>query len=104
MTYKNVKLGDYIKVVDHRNRDKHYSINELRGVDKNKNFIPTVASTSGLDLSNYKVIQPKQFVYSGMQTGRDKCIRVSLNIGDAVIVSPAYTVFEVKDSSELMPE
>lgn len=104
MTYKKVQLGDYVKQVDNRNRDNKYSVENLRGVDKNKNFITTVASTSGLDLSNYKVIHAEQFVYSGMQTGRDKSIRVSLNTGSAVIVSPAYTVFEVKDRSEILSE
>lgn len=104
MTYKSVRLGDYIKQIDNRNRGHKYSIKDLRGVDRNKNFITTVASTSGLDLSNYKVIQTDQFVYSGMQTGRDKCIRVSLNAGGTIIVSPAYTVFEVIDKDEILTE
>ena len=37
-----------------------------------------------------------------MQTGRDECIRIALNKNDTpVIISPAYTVFEVKDKSML---
>lgn len=87
-----------------RNSDNRYSLKHLRGVDKNKTFINTVASTGGLDLSKYKVIQTHQFVYSGMQTGRDMCIRVALNSGSDIIVSPAYSIFEVKDESEVVPE
>ena len=104
MASKSVSLGSLIKQVDVRNRDNRYSLEHLRGVDKNKTFIKTVASTDSLDLSNYKVIKTGQFVYSGMQTGRDKCIRVALNAGDAIIVSPAYSIFEVRDEDEVLPE
>lgn len=104
MTYRSVRLGGLIKLVDKRNRDNNFSLSELRGVDKNKNFIRTVASTDNLDLSKYKIIDTGQFVFSGMQTGRDKCIRVSLNNESSVIVSPAYTVFEVNDAKEILPD
>jgi type I restriction enzyme S subunit len=104
MTYSIVSLRECIRKVDNRNLDNYYSTKSLRGVNKNKKFIMTVASTDGLDLGKYKLIQPKQFVYSGMQTGRDECIRVSLNTGSTIIVSPAYTVFEVKDGDKISPE
>ena len=104
MKYKSVRIGDHIEQVDFRNLDNKFTVNDLRGVDKNKKFIISAATTNGLDLSNYKIIQPMQFVYSGMQTGRDKCIRVSLNIETAIIVSPAYTVFKVIDDELLIPE
>ena len=39
-----------------------------------------------------------------MQTGRDECIRIALYDGnDPIIISPAYSVFEVKDKT-ILPE
>lgn len=39
-----------------------------------------------------------------MQTGRDECIRIALFDGEVpIIISPAYTVLEVKDN-EILPE
>ena len=56
----------------------------------------TVAATNGLDASKYKVVRNSRFVYSGMQTGRDKCIRISMYLGNKpIIVSPAYITFEI---------
>lgn len=58
--------------------------------------MPTVAATNGLDASKYKVVRNSRFVYSGMQTGRDKCIRISMYLGNKpIIVSPAYITFEI---------
>mgnify|MGYP002594466644 FL=1 len=60
--------------------------------------MPTVANTEGLDETNYKIVRKNRFVFSGMQTGRDKCIRISMYMGnEPIIVSPAYTTFEIVD-------
>lgn len=55
-------------------------------------------------MSKYKIIEPGEFVYSGMQTGRDECIRVAFNSEEPVIVSPAYSVFKIKKGVEILPE
>lgn len=64
--------------------------------------MPTVANTTNVNLRRYKVVEKGQIAYSGMQTGRDKCIRIALqNSGQPIIVSPAYTVFEVNKNCVL---
>jgi type I restriction enzyme S subunit len=71
----------------------------------NKEFMPTWANTEGLDESKYKVVRKKRFVFSGMQTGRDECIRISMYDGEEpIIVSPAYTTFEVIREDLVIPE
>ena len=53
-----------------------------------------------VELSNYKIIKNRQFVYSSMQVGRDKTVRVGLYSRDEdAIVSPAYQVFKVIDEN-----
>jgi type I restriction enzyme S subunit len=96
------KLGELIETIDERNA---YGIREFYGININKEFMPTVANTDGLDESKYKVVRKNRFVYSGMQTGRDECIRISMYTGDdPIIVSPAYTTFEVAATSIIIPE
>lgn len=99
---KWVRLGDYIEVYDRKNTDgKPYP---FFGINKDKAFMPTVANTNELDNTKYKVVKNGVFVFSGMQTGRDICIRIAVYDGEKpILVSPAYTTFKVKDSSELSP-
>lgn len=70
------KIGQIVTIVDERNV---LSIREFYGININKEFMPTVANTEGLDETKYKVVRRNRFVYSGMQTGRDACIRISMN-------------------------
>ena len=101
MANKTYKLGELITIVDERNS---YGIRDFYGININKEFMPTVADTNGLDESNYKVVRKNRFVFSGMQTGRDECIRISMYQNDnPIIVSPAYTTFEVTRTDIVLP-
>jgi len=101
MNYK--RIGDYIQLVDKRNRE--LAVSNLLGINITKNFMPSVANTSESDLSKYKIISKGQFAYSAMQTGRDETIRLALYAAkEQAIISPAYLVFEVKDENVLLPE
>lgn len=101
MSYK--RLGDYIQLVDNRNKD--LKVTNLLGINITKNFMPSVANVSGTDLSRYKIIQKGQFAYSAMQVGRDETIRLALYTdNEPAIISPAYLVIESKDENELIPE
>ena len=93
-------VGKLLREVDNRNEDG--AITEVHGINITKQFMPSVADTNGVDLRKYKLVKKNQFAFSGMQTGRDECIRIALNKDDTpVIISPAYTVFETKDHSVL---
>lgn len=102
MMMKKYKLGELISLCDERNS---YGYTNFYGLNINKEFMPTWANTEGLDESKYKVVRKKRFVFSGMQTGRDECIRISMyNGGEPIIVSPAYTTFEVTREDIVIPE
>ena len=96
------RLGDYIRQIDVRNRD--FSVTELVGLTIDKAFIPSVANTIGTDLSNYKVISHNQFACSLMQVSRDEKMPIAIYKGDKAIMSPAYPMFEVCRTDELLPE
>ena len=101
--YPEVKLGEYIEEFDKRNNAGcEYP---FYGINKDKTFILTVADTNNLDNTKYKVVSRGDFVFSGMQTGRDVCIRIALYDGvNSIIISPAYTTFKVKDDAKIMPQ
>ena len=102
MGLKKYKLGELIKIIDERNS---YGYTSFYGLNINKEFMPTWANTEGLDESKYKVVRKNRFVFSGMQTGRDECIRISMyNGAEPIIVSPAYTTFEVTREDLVIPE
>lgn len=101
MALTKYRIGDLISVVDERN---DIGIREFYGININKEFMPTVANTEGLDETKYKVVRKNRFVYSGMQTGRDECIRISMYTkDDPILVSPAYTTFEVAALNTVIP-
>lgn len=101
MALSKYKLGELITVVDERN---NLGIRDFFGINIDKEFMPTVANTEGLDETKYKVVRKNRFVYSGMQTGRDECIRVSMyNCDKPILVSPAYTTFEVTAIDKVIP-
>lgn len=97
------RLGDYIREVNVRNRE--LKVTELLGVSVEKNFFPSIANTIGTDMSNYKIVQKRQFVYIADTSRRgDKIAVALLEDCDEAIISQAYTVFEVVDSEKLLPE
>lgn len=101
LTYE--KLGQFIKQVTNKNHNLGEEY--LRGININKEFMASVANTDNLDLSKYKLVKQWQFAYNPMHVGRDRALPISLlQNEEQVIVSPAYTVFEVIDSNALNPE
>ena len=74
MALTKYKIGKLISIVDERN---NLEIRKFYGINIDKEFMPTVANTEGLDETKYKVVRKNRFVFSGMQTGRDECIRIS---------------------------
>lgn len=98
------RLGDYIREVDVRNRN--LEVTKLLGVSISKEFMPSIANTIGTDMSSYKVVKPRQFVYIADTSRRGDKIAIALLQGknNKAIVSSIYTVFEVKNKQELLPE
>lgn len=99
--YKSI--GELVERIDERNRGGF--VTTLIGVSIDKKFIPSVANVIGTDLTNYKVIRKYDFAVSLMQVSRDEKIPVACQKDyDAAIMSPAYPIFRVKDTSVILPE
>lgn len=97
------RLGDYIREVDVRNRD--LKVTKLLGVSISKEFMPSIANTIGTDMSSYKVVEPWQFAYGPVTSRNGDKVSIALYKDDEkAIVSQAYTIFEVTNKAELLPE
>jgi type I restriction enzyme S subunit len=106
-TLKNIEnqqpLGELVELVDNRNSED--KVKKLLGINVNKVFMPSKANVTESNLSKYKIIQKGQFAYSAMQVGRDETVRVVLySFNEPAIISPAYSVFQVKDNDVVFPE
>ena len=96
-------LGEFIRQVDVRNDDGKED--NLLGVSVQKHFIPSIANTVGTDFTKYKVVKKRQFTYIPDTSRRGEKIAIALlEDYDEGLVSNVYTVFEVIDENQLLPE
>jgi type I restriction enzyme S subunit len=96
-------LGKYIQPVDERNTDLQDL--PLMGLSVSKVFFPTIANLVGTDMKTYKIVYRNQFTYIADTSRRGDKIAIALNTEfDKMLVSQAYTPFEIKDTNELLPE
>lgn len=96
-------LGEYIRQVDIRNKEGKKE--NLLGVSVQKQFIQSIANTVGTDFTKYKVVKKGQFTYIPDTSRRgDKIAIALLEDYEEGLVSNVYTVFEVIDTENLLPE
>ena len=97
------KLGDIVELIDERNKEG--KVQNLIGVSIDKCFIKSVANTIGTDLTKYQVIRKNDFACSLMQVSRDGKIPIAcLKDYDEAIMSPAYYIFRIKNTNEVLPD
>lgn len=97
------RIGDYIQALKVRNTEQ--KAEQLLGINIDKFFMPSVANVIGTDLSVYKLVRKTQFACNRMHVGRDYRLPISISKTDEeFMVSPAYDVFEIIDTSVLHPE
>ena len=98
------RLGDYIELVEGKNNDGQFGINNIKGISTKKEFIKTKANMDGISLSGYKIVYPLCFAYVADTSRRGDKISLAFNDTDEVIlVSSITTVFRVKPKVELLP-
>lgn len=101
LTYKTI--DELVVRIDERNMSNEDI--PLVGLSIDKCFIPSVANTIGTDLSKYKRIYKRDFAVSLMQVSRDSKIPIAcLKEYDIAIMSPAYSIFRIKDEKVILPE
>lgn len=103
MKSKYKQLGQFIRQVDVRNTEGKEE--NLLGVSVQKKFMPSIANTVGTDFTKYKVVKKGQFTYIPDTSRRGDKIGIALlEDYEEGLVSNVYTVFEVIDEKQLIPQ
>jgi type I restriction enzyme, S subunit len=96
-------LGNYIRIVDFKNLEGRED--NLLGVSVSKVFMKSIANTIGTDFTSYRIVKRNQFTYIPDTSRRgDKMGIALLEDIDEGLVSQAYTVFEIIDENQLLPQ
>ncbi len=96
-------LGPYIREINLRNTEGKEE--NLLGVSTNKIFIQSIANTVGTNFKKYKIVNHHQFTYVPDTSRRGDRIGIALLVDyQEALVSSAYTVFEIINHEELLPE
>ena len=104
MGFSNYKIGDFIEPYSERCGIPNLVPEQVSGINIDKEFFEP-AKQIGEDTSNYKVVPPFYFACNLMHVGRDYSLPIAMNhSGNNKYVSPAYSVFKVKDEGIVLKE
>lgn len=94
------KIGQYISEIVRRNENSEITV--VKGVEASGQFIKTKANMQGVEIDNYTIITSENVAYnpSRINLGSIALYRDSV----PCVVSPMYEVFEVNDTSKILPE
>lgn len=99
------KLGELITMTDERNTKLIYSLDDVKGISTEKNFINTKANMDGVSLDSYKVVNYREFAYVPDTSRRgDKIALAFNNDSHPLLISSIYTTFMCNRLDILIPE
>lgn len=98
-----IPLGEVVSVYDKKNTD---GMNlPVYGINKDNDFMPTVANLNDVDTSKYKLLKKGVFAFNGMHVGRDVAVPIGKFDEDFdALISPAYTTFTIKNCEEVIDD
>lgn len=98
-----VRIGSFISVCDKRNKSNLDL--PVYGINKENEFMPTVANMTDVDTGKYKILTPGVFAFNGMHVGRDVAVPIGKYDKDFdALISPAYTTFTIDKSKGILEE
>ncbi len=104
MGLSKYRIGDLIEPYSKKCGISDLQPNDVSGINIDKEFFEP-AKQVGEDSSGYKIVPPNYFACNLMHVGRDEVLPVALNhSGHNKIVSPAYSVFRIKNEDTVMKE
>ena len=105
MGLKKYKLGELVELTDERNSMGRYSLEDVKGISTEKNFIETKANMDGVSLDSYKVVNFRDFAYVPDTSRRGDKIALAFNNNSrSVLISSIYTTFKCNRLDLLIPE
>lgn len=104
MGLTNCVLGSYLELCSNRNTDLLYGLNDVRGVNNQKQFMSTKADLNGRDLSKFQIVNPGEFVFNHRTSRNGSKFSIAYNDEkDPVICTEDYVVFKIRnDCKEIL--
>ena len=104
MGLSKIKIGTFVEQYNEACGIAKLTLDDVSGINRDKEFFEP-SKQVGADTSKYKVVPPDYFACNLMHVGRDVVLPIALNhSGKKKYVSPAYTVFKIKDESVILRE
>lgn len=101
MALSKYKLGDLIELIDVRNTDLKYGIDDVRGVNNVKQLMRTKADLTTRDLSKFQIVNPNCFVFNHRTSRNGDKFSIAYNDTDKpVICTEDYVVFRIKSDCD----
>lgn len=98
-------IGDYLEMIDTKNENLKYGIDDVMGVSIEKKFIPTKADMVDVNLKPYYVVQPNEFAYVPVTSRNGGKISLAINDSEKTyICSSSYIAFRSKNERKLLPQ
>ena len=95
---KKCVLGNYVELCSNKNSDLIYGIEDVRGVNNQKQMMPTKANLKDRDLSKFQIVNPGDFVFNHRTSRNGSKFSIAYNDGEnPIICTEDYVVFKVKD-------
>ena len=105
MGLRKYKLGELIEQCNTRNIEETYTLDDVKGISTEKDFMDTKANMDGVSLSSYKVFCQQEFAYVADTSRRGDKIAVAFNTGSKpVLISSIYTAFRVSENKKLLSD
>lgn len=104
MGLNRVRLGDCLTLVERRNLDERYGIDDVRGVNNQKLMIRTKADVSARDFSKFQIVEPGEFFFNHRTSRNGSKLSITYNYdNEPHIVTEDYVVFRITDEDYLCP-
>lgn len=105
MALRKYKLGELIEATDMRNKEEIFSLNHVRGISTEKEFIDTKANMDGVSLNSYKIVNHRDFAYVPDTSRRGDKIALAFNFKpQSFLISSIYITFRCKRLDLIIPE
>lgn len=94
----NCILGTLLELRSNKNTSLNFGVENVRGVNNQKQMMPTKANLNGRDLSKFQIVYPGDFVFNHRTSRNGSKFSIAYNDGEEpVICTEDYVVFCVRD-------
>jgi type I restriction enzyme S subunit len=100
--YEAKRLGDYIEQSSATNYG--LGLDKVRGVSISKALIRPKANMTDVDITDYKLLRPNEFVFIPTTSRSGDKIGIALNSAEDYLVSKIYPVFRILEEMDLLPQ